>query len=132
MPRRKDTAVNPDYFKNQVAKDVSERELQEWVVDRLHMAGFDLVYHTKLALGSDAGFPDLVAAKRGAPVLFIECKSEKGQLTPGRLDKRNNLWLNGQDEWAAVLGDRADVRYCLVRPSTWLDGTFEAWLTGEV
>lgn len=131
MPRKTDdTPINPAYFQRQVAKDVSEAELQEWVIEAMRARGY-LVFHPRVSRNSEPGFPDLVAAKRGCVTLFIECKKEKGKLTPGRMAPRSNRWLPGQDEWAEVLDNRADVRYLLIRPWDWLSGEIGKELRGE-
>lgn len=56
----------------------------------------------------DAGFVDLVLAKHGK-VIFIECKSQKGQAT------------NAQSAWALQLCPH----YYLARPEAWLSGEIE-------
>lgn len=55
-----------------------------------------------------AGFPDLVAIGRGQ-VLFIECKSPKGTLSPGQIVFRDECLANGGTWfcWRSVLEARA-------------------------
>lgn len=132
MPRHIDnTPVDPAYYRSQQAKDISERELSEWIIDRLRLAGFSLIYHTQSSVGSETGFPDIEAAKMGGPLLCIEVKREDGKLTAGRIIPKSGRWLPGQDEWLATLASCPGVRARVVRPSQWLNGDFERWLTEE-
>lgn len=43
-----------------------------------------LYYHTHNSKRSPEGFPDLVLAKAGAPLLCIELKTDTGQVTPAQ------------------------------------------------
>lgn len=65
-----------------------------------------LVYHTRLSLGSEAGFPDLVLVRPG-DVLFIELKTMTGKLTPA------------QQHWQDVLAQCPGVEVAIWRPSDW-------------
>jgi hypothetical protein len=81
----------------------TEAELQKNIIELARITGWRvahfrpalmkqggaLVYRTPVA-ADGAGFPDLVLARNGK-VLFIECKSQRGELS----DKQN--------EWLAVL-----------------------------
>jgi hypothetical protein len=65
-----------------VLGSVSETEFQRWVIDTAHRAGW-LVHHDhdsrKQEWGTDAGFPDLVLARRGR-VIFAELKTARGSV----------------------------------------------------
>ena len=53
-----------------------------------------------------AGWPDLVLARLGSPILFLEVKSETGKVSPE------------QAEWLRLLG-RAGSPAFVIRPSQW-------------
>lgn len=73
------------------AQAISERELQEWVIELAKLRGWKVAHFrpAKTAKGwrtpmqGDPGFPDLVLARAGR-VVFAELKSEKGRLSPGQ------------------------------------------------
>ena len=58
---------------------VTESQLQNAVVGALRQMGY-LTYHTRYSLGSNPGFPDVVAI-RPPHVIFIELKRENGAVT---------------------------------------------------
>lgn len=62
------------------------------------------VYHTYDSRRSEPGFPDLVLV-RGARLMFVELKTDKGRMTEAQL------------LWHARLGACADVH--VWRPSMW-------------
>ena len=64
------------------------------------------VYHTLRSTGSDKGFPDLVLV-RGDTCLFIELKSEKGEVSAD------------QQEWIDALAKVMVVKAGVARPSDW-------------
>jgi hypothetical protein len=43
-----------------------------------------LVYHTWSSKRSPEGFPDLICARAGSPLLAIETKTDTGQVTPAQ------------------------------------------------
>jgi hypothetical protein len=43
-----------------------------------------LVYHTQNSKRSPEGFPDLICARAGSPLLAIETKTDTGQVTPAQ------------------------------------------------
>lgn len=65
---------------------LSERQWQQLVIDFARIHGWRH-YHTHDSRRSAAGFPDLVLV-RGAELVFVELKSEKG-----RLSAEQELWL---------------------------------------
>jgi hypothetical protein len=103
---------------------ISEAEWQSRVIDYAKLRGW-LVHHTRpartekgwrTALEGDAGFPDLVLARRGQ-VLFVELKKDGESLRANQRD-----WLN------ALMGPRLvfekdldDGRHAIYvwRPAQW-------------
>ena len=85
---------------------VTERQFQAALVRYLRLMGFR-TYHTKFSIGSDLGFPDLVAVRAGR-CCFIECKAESGKISAA------------QAEWGELLaGVGGTVEYHLWRPEDW-------------
>ncbi len=62
---------------------LSEKDFQQRIIDRAKALGW-LVYHTHDSRHSDAGFPDLVLARKGR-VVFAEVKAEKGRLSEAQM-----------------------------------------------
>jgi len=58
----------------------TEAEIQKGLIDYLGYQGFE-VFHTRYSIGSDPGFPDVVAAREGQ-IVAIEVKGAKGRLRP--------------------------------------------------
>ncbi|WP_051914610.1 VRR-NUC domain-containing protein [Thermorudis peleae] len=65
------------------------------------------VYHTWISVRSPAGFPDLVLAKPGRPLILTELKTERGKLSPA------------QEAWLAVLQQVPGIIVRVWRPSDW-------------
>jgi hypothetical protein len=97
---------------------ITERRFQGLVIEYARLRGW-LVHHTRPALRQsggwstpiqgDAGFPDLVLARRGA-LLLVELKSAKGRLS------------EPQRRWAEAFrgeGWGTAVQYRLWRPDDW-------------
>ena len=63
-----------------------------------------LVYHTHNSKRSPEGFPDLICARAGSPLLAIETKTDTGQVTPA------------QAAWLAALGQCTGVVAEVWRP----------------
>ncbi len=83
---------------------VTERQFQAALVRYLRLMGWR-TYHTKFSIGSDLGFPDLVAVRAGR-CCFIELKAEAGKISAA------------QAEWGELLaGVGGTVEYFLLRPS---------------
>ena|SRR5262252_2043419 len=74
-----------------------------------------LCYHTHDSRRSEAGFPDLVLTN-GQRVLFLECKTSTGKLTPE------------QARWLALLAHSTQIDARVVRPQDL--GAIEEWLRG--
>jgi Holliday junction resolvase len=64
---------------------LTEAEIQKSLIKLLQFKGFDLTYHTRYSLGSDPGFPDIVAARAGQ-IVAIECKGARGALRPKQVE----------------------------------------------
>ena len=73
----------------------SERAFQQKVVQTARLTGW-LTYHTYDSRRSDPGFPDLVLV-RGAELIFWECKTETGRLSPEQQDWLAALTAAGQE-----------------------------------
>ena len=89
-------------------EQMSEAEFQRQVIVWAHRGGW-LVHHTHDSRhqewGTDAGFPDLVLARRGV-VIFAELKRERER--PSRAQRP---WL------VALTGGSDGVEVCIWRPS---------------
>ncbi|GBD17675.1 hypothetical protein HRbin27_00159 [bacterium HR27] len=85
---------------------ISEKAFSQLVVDLAHLLGWS-VYRTWLSVRSPAGFPDLVLAKPGRPLILAELKSERGRLSPA------------QEQWLAVLRQVPGIAVFVWRPSDW-------------
>ena len=101
----------------EVTQYQTEKGLQRAVVE-LALLNQWMVYHTDRSDRSEPGFPDLVLI-RPPVVLFVENKTEKGQLRKGLWNKSGKRWLPGQDDWAEALKACPGVLYFLLRPSMW-------------
>jgi hypothetical protein len=76
---------------------VSERDWQQAVVDCARWNSW-LCYHTHDSRRSTAGFPDLCLV-RGAELLFVELKSEKGRISPAQRAWLDALEAAGAEVW---------------------------------
>jgi len=83
---------------------MTEKEFTQQVVDLARLLGWQ-VYHTWLSVRSAAGFPDLVLAKPGRPLILAELKTERGKLTPA------------QQAWLDLLQQVPGVEVYVWRPS---------------
>ena len=84
-------------------KPISEKEFQSQVVQLAKLRGWK-VYHTFDSRRSTPGFLDLVLVRER--VLFVECKTDTGQLT------------DEQFEWLRAL-DKAGQKTLIWRPMYW-------------
>lgn len=82
---------------------VAERDWQEQVEQLLTVTGWHFLRLTDSRRQHAVGWPDLLAVK-GSRLLAIECKSQRGKLTPQ------------QTEWLDVL-ERAGVECHVLRPA---------------
>lgn len=74
------------------------------------------VWSTAMSGSQAAGYPDLTLVRDR--LVMVECKAEKGRMTPDQLD------------WAAALSNAGVEVYCW-RPSQWISGEIEAVLRRE-
>lgn len=58
------------------------------MVDLARLLGW-AVYRTWISIRSPAGFPDLILARPGRPLILAELKSDRGRLTPAQ-----EAWLD--------------------------------------
>ena len=71
------------YLRRGQPAPVSEKAFMTAVV-RLARQQQYLVYHTWSSKRSPGGFPDLICARAGSPLLAIETKTDTGQVTPAQ------------------------------------------------
>jgi VRR-NUC domain len=104
---------------------MTEAQLQSAIIDLAHALGYEKVAHFRPALmmihgeltyrtpvaADGKGFPDLNILGKGR-VIYIECKSEKGRLSPE------------QEEWQREIR-ASGAEYYLFRPSDWLNDNID-------
>jgi selenophosphate synthetase-related protein len=78
-----------------VVGTMTEADVQRGITDLLKRLGFT-VYHTRFAIGSDRGFPDVVGVRDDGKMVVVECKGPRG-----RLSDEQQQWL---DRFAQVPG----------------------------
>lgn len=84
----------------------TERGFQDAVIEAARYHGWEH-FHVYNARRSPAGFPDLVLAKPGYPILLIELKTETGKLSAE------------QREWGRILSQAEGCYYAVWRPRDW-------------
>jgi hypothetical protein len=100
-----------------VPKDISEKEFMQQVIDFARLTGH-YCYHTLDSRGSEPGMTDLVILKITLErPLFVETKTEHGELTPHQQMVRD------------ILEAMPGADYRLWRPSSWPE--IERTLTGR-
>jgi hypothetical protein len=67
------------------AVTITEAQIQRGITDLLKQLGFEC-YHTRYSIGSDSGFPDVVAVRDDGTLVAVECKGPKGKIRPGQLE----------------------------------------------
>lgn len=111
-----------------MARRLSEKALQDAIVEQAHNMGFPLVYHTLRSEGSEPGFYDLVMFGKGR-CLFVECKSHTGRLTKGKWkanQQGRSIYHPGQEDWReAVEGLERPPEYHLWKPIDWYEGRID-------
>jgi hypothetical protein len=95
--------VTLEEYDRQVARGMSEAVWQNHVITLLLWCGFprDTIYHTRNSIGSQKGFPDLVAIRHRAGVstlVLVELKRQNG-----KLKKEQEVWLAALRSIAAVV-----------------------------
>lgn len=106
--------MNPNQA--QLAKHMSERDLQESVLLMAATLGW-MSFHPYDSRRSTPGFPDLTLVHLEHGLLFVELKSEIGQLT-----RQQRIWRQYLQTWA---------EFCVWRPADWHSGHIEQILRGE-
>ncbi len=87
-----------------LAATIAERDFLAWVIETARWCGWR-AYHPWLSVRSEPGFPDLLLAKPGEPLLLWELKSEQGRLTPA------------QQRWLDLLQRVPGIEVAVWRPS---------------
>lgn len=90
MSRRRGGSASTRAQIAQWAAGAGESELQRAILELAKMLGW-MAYHTFDSRRSAEGFPDLVLV-RGDRVLFVELKSDTGQLRPAQVSWLDALW----------------------------------------
>lgn len=85
---------------------MTERQFLDAVTDLARWGGYQ-TYHTYDSRRSAPGFPDLVMARAGQPLLCIELKTPRGRLTAP------------QQGWLTLLGQTQGLRAEVWRPDDW-------------
>lgn len=67
------------------APPLTESDIQKGITDLLKTLGFT-VYHTRFAIGSDSGFPDVFACDEDGLIIVVECKGPKGHIRSGQAE----------------------------------------------
>jgi hypothetical protein len=81
------------------SKQLSEAAFMAAVVRLAKQHGW-MVYHTWSSKKSPEGFPDLVCARAGSPLLAIETKTDTGQVT-----KAQQAWLEALGQCTGVVSE---------------------------
>ena len=92
------------YLRRGQPAPLSEKAFMAAVV-RLARQQQYMVYHTWSSKRSPEGFPDLICARTGTPLLAIECKTDMGQVT------------SPQHAWLAILAGCTGVVAEVWRPA---------------
>lgn len=109
--------MNGNAYLAALARDMSEDELEDAVIEAAQLLGWVAVHHRpartadghwRTAIKGQKGFPDLCLARDGV-VLLRELKREKGKPTPDQVT------------WLEALGDHGGIW----RPSDWLSGRIQ-------
>lgn len=107
--------MNQDEYAQMMAKTMAEKDLQMKVESLARSLGW-LAYHVHDSRRSEPGFPDLVLAKAGRPMLFRELKRQREKPTPDQVK-----WMETMRAAGADVG--------VWRPVQWFDRTIEKELT---
>lgn len=82
-----------------------EKDWQQTILDAARYLGWTVIHHYD-SRRSTPGFPDIIAIKPPR-MLAIECKTERGKVTPA------------QQQWLDVLAGVPGVTAMVARPSDW-------------
>ena len=89
---------------------LTEALIQKGIVDVLEQFGFSC-YHTRFALDSDSGFPDIVAVREDGAIVAVECKGPRGQLRPLQLDWIQRFRQSADCRFSEVVGPEPNDRW---------------------
>ena len=84
----------------------TEDGFQQWAIEQAQWRGW-MVYHTHDSRRSEPGFPDLVLVRER--VLFRECKTDTGSLTPEQSQWLDRLVKAGADASVWRPADRRSI-----------------------
>ena len=87
------------YLRRDQPAPISEQAFMQAVL-RLARQHQWLCYHTFTSKRSPEGFPDLICARSGSPLLAIECKTDVGQVTPAQ-----QAWLEALQGCSGVVAE---------------------------
>jgi hypothetical protein len=90
---------------------LTEAAIQKGLTDFLETVGF-LVYHTRYSIGSDPGFPDILAVRDDGTLVAIECKGPKGRIGDAQCEWINRLRSTPGCVFAEVVGPRSAMGWC--------------------
>lgn len=127
MKRRRVASKRNSIFNVPLANAMTEDELLTCVLDAARALGWRTAHFRPAKTergwrtavqGDGKGFADLVCVNpRMGEVIYVECKSERGKLTPE------------QEQWRQALTDVGQ-RFYVWRPSCWLSGEVMSVLEG--
>ena len=122
-------------FNKKLARAMSEAELQKEVNNLLTANGWRWTHfrtaittagHYVTAISGDKGFPDVVAV-RPPRLVFIELKTERGQMSEDQLEWMGNLSMVNRagEEWTETEGAvvTGGIEVYLWKPMDLLDGS---------
>lgn len=103
-PRTTPTPAGLPAVRTRSEAKLTERQFMQQVITAAELLGWKY-YHTHNSRRSPKGFPDLVLAKPGLPVVYAELKKEGGRLT------------REQRDWLALLALASGTEVYVWRPS---------------
>lgn len=82
---------------------LTEQDIQRGITDLLETLGY-ICYHTRFAIGSDAGFPDIFACNDAGYIIAVECKGPRGKVRPGQREWIDRIGKSPSCLFAAIVG----------------------------
>ncbi len=98
-----------------VVRPMTERQLQDAILDAARVLGWQHRYHTHDSRRSAPGFPDLVLL-RPPQIVVAELKTERGRLTGDQIG------------WLAAFEAVPGIEVFVWRPEHWVSGDVERML----
>jgi len=94
-PKLPDRELTAAEYNDAVMAAMNEAEFQRWVIGTAAGYGWqrEFIYHTRIPIGSEPGFPDLVLVRDR--VIYWELKSETGVEKPKQ--QRLPVWRSGRE-----------------------------------